>query len=65
MRFGGLLRRRGLGLALVAIGGCFALLVAWARLGPLPAGLLDPQRFTSTTILDRNGEVLFEGLSAT
>ncbi|MCA1734091.1 MAG: transglycosylase domain-containing protein, partial [Acidobacteria bacterium] len=31
----------------------------------LPEGLLDPQRFTSTTILDRNGEVLFEGLSTT
>jgi penicillin-binding protein 1C len=63
MRPGALLRRRGFGFALLAIGGCFALLAAWAWLGPLPQGLLDPQRFTSTTILDRNGEVLFEGLS--
>jgi penicillin-binding protein 1C len=65
MRPGGLRRKWGVGIALVAIAGSLALLAAWARLGPLPEGLLDPQRFTSTTILDRNGEVLFEGLSTT
>ncbi|HEY0592695.1 MAG TPA: penicillin-binding protein 1C [Thermoanaerobaculia bacterium] len=45
---------------------CAALLgfAAWLRLGPLPADLLDPSRFTSITITDRNGVVLFEGLSA-
>ncbi|HEU5162747.1 MAG TPA: penicillin-binding protein 1C, partial [Thermoanaerobaculia bacterium] len=38
---------------------------AWLRLGPLPEGLLDPSRFASLAITDRNGEVLFEGLSTT
>ena len=34
----------------------------WLRLGPLPE--FDPSHFQSTTILDRNGEVLYEPLAA-
>ena len=37
---------------------------AWIRLGPLPAGLLDEaDAVRSTTVLDRNGEVLYEARS--
>jgi penicillin-binding protein 1C len=55
-------RRRFLSIAAaafiaVAIG--FAL---WLRLGPVPA--IDESRFTSTTIVDRNGVVLSEPLSS-
>lgn len=32
----------------------------WLRLGPLPAGLLDRTARTSTTIVDRHGDVLYE-----
>jgi penicillin-binding protein 1C len=39
-------------------------LAAWVLYGPLPEGLLDPGRFASLTITDRNGVVLFEGLAA-
>ena len=39
--------------------------MAWLRLGPLPAGLLDPDPRPSLTIVDRNGEVLFEARSST
>jgi penicillin-binding protein 1C len=35
-------------------------LVAWLRLGPLPAGLLDDPASVSTTVLDRSGAVLYE-----
>ena len=39
-------------------------LVAWIRLGPLPAGLLEEAAAVrSTTVLDRNGEVLYEARS--
>jgi penicillin-binding protein 1C len=38
--------------------------VAWLRAGPLPAGLLDPDQQESTTVLDRNGEVLYEARAA-
>src|SRR5918995_494715 len=34
----------------------------WLRLGPLPAGLLDDTG-TSTLIVDRNGEPMYEALS--
>ena len=38
--------------------------VAWVRLGPLPAGLLDEaDAVRSTTVYDRNGEVLYEARS--
>jgi penicillin-binding protein 1C len=39
-------------------------LLCWIRVGPLPAGLLDGQRSPSTTVLDRNGLVLYEARSA-
>ncbi len=39
--------------------GAIALLV-WMRAGPLPAGLLDTAQIQSTTVFDRNGELLYE-----
>ncbi len=36
----------------------------WLRAGRLPAGLLDLDQPESTTVLDRNGEVLYEALGA-
>jgi penicillin-binding protein 1C len=38
-------------------------LLCWLRLGPLPAGLLDDPASVSTTVLDRNGAVLYEARS--
>ena len=39
-------------------------LTAWIRLGPLPAGLLEEAAAVrSTTVLDRNGQVLYEARS--
>ena len=35
-------------------------LLAWVRLGPLPAGLLDRGRSESTAVLARDGELLYE-----
>jgi penicillin-binding protein 1C len=66
------LRARGLALirrpwvrraaAGAAVGGVLA--ATWVRLGPLPAGLLDEaEAVRSTTVLDRNGEVLYEARS--
>jgi penicillin-binding protein 1C len=46
-----------------AIGGAFAVaivLLVWLRTGPLPDGLLDLVDTHSTTVFDRNGEVLYE-----
>ena len=52
-------RRVAAGLAIAALAGA-----AWIRLGPLPAGLLDEaDAVRSTTVLDRNGEVLYEARS--
>lgn len=39
--------------------------ICWIRLGPVPAGIADPTRFASATIVDRNGVVLYESLSRT
>jgi penicillin-binding protein 1C len=51
--------RVGCGLAVVTLAGA-----AWIRLGPLPAGLLDEaDAVRSTTVYDRNGEVLYEARS--
>ncbi|MFZ2493698.1 MAG: biosynthetic peptidoglycan transglycosylase, partial [Thermoanaerobaculia bacterium] len=36
----------------------------WVRVGPLPPDLLDRSRFAQTTVVDRNGMVLFESLPA-
>ncbi len=38
---------------------------AWLRFGPIDGRLLDPSKHQSTTILDRNGEVLYEPLAST
>ena len=52
-------RRVAAGLAVTGVVGA-----AWVRLGPLPAGLLDEaEAVRSTTVLDRNGEVLYEARS--
>jgi penicillin-binding protein 1C len=40
------------------------LLLLWIYFGPIDRGLLDDARFTSTTVVDRNGVVLYEPLSA-
>lgn len=49
----------------IAIITAVAILAAalWLRLGPLPEGLIDPSRLSSVTVVDRRGEVLFDGLS--
>lgn len=57
----GKLTPRRSALAMLAV---LLLLAAWARLGPLPAGLLDEPASTSTTVLDRHGVLLYEILSA-
>ncbi len=63
-RTSALLRRRAVRrtAAGVAVAGLAA--AAWIRVGPLPAGLLDEaDAVRSTTVLDRNGEVLYEARS--
>jgi penicillin-binding protein 1C len=39
------------------------ILLGWLRCGPLPPGFLDPGSRLSTVVTDRNGVVLYEGLS--
>jgi penicillin-binding protein 1C len=52
-------RRTAAVAAIAAVGAA-----AWIRLGPLPAGLLDEaDAVRSTTVYDRNGEVLYEARS--
>jgi penicillin-binding protein 1C len=52
-------RRIGVGVVVAAVVGA-----VWMRLGPLPPGLLDEaDAVRSTTVLDRNGEVLYEARS--
>lgn len=46
----------------VAVGAA-ALLAAWIRMGPLPPGLLDEAAGSSTLVVDRRGEPLYEALS--
>lgn len=38
-------------------------LAVWLRWGPLPEGFLDPERFVSTEVVDREGRPLYESLS--
>ena len=38
-------------------------LAAWLRCGPIDESLLDPRKHQSLTIVDRNGEVLYEPLA--
>jgi penicillin-binding protein 1C len=47
---------------LVAVAVLLVAMAAWLRLGPVPA--LDEGHFQSTRVVDRNGVVLFESLSA-
>jgi penicillin-binding protein 1C len=57
--------RRRVRIALAALLGTAALSL-WVRLGPLPAGLLDPRSAgVSTMVVDRNGELLYESRSRT
>jgi penicillin-binding protein 1C len=42
---------------------CLFALVAWLRLGPLPAGLLDEPAHPSALVVDRTGVPLYEALS--
>jgi penicillin-binding protein 1C len=52
-------RRTAAALLVVSIAGA-----AWIRMGPLPAGVLDEaDAVRSTTVYDRNGEVLYEARS--
>ena len=39
-------------------------LLVWMRAGPLPSGLLETGQHRSTTVFDRNGEVLYESRSS-
>lgn len=50
----------------VAVAGVVTLAAAlvWLRVGPVDQRLLDEARHRSTTVVDRNGEVLYESLSA-
>jgi penicillin-binding protein 1C len=58
-RLGRALRRP----AVVWSAGTVVALCAWLRLGPLPAGLLDEAAGSSTLVVDRRGEPLYEALS--
>ena len=49
--------------AIIGAGVAALAAVVWLRFGPLPADLLDPGEHQSTTVLDRNGEVLYESRS--
>jgi penicillin-binding protein 1C len=49
--------------AAVAVGLGLIAFVAWLRCGAIPDGLLDDARGRSTTIVDRNGVVLYEARS--
>ena len=51
-------------LILAAAACSLAAFAAWVRLGPLPEGLLEPERRTSTEIVDRNDVPLYEARSA-
>ena len=52
--------RRPLAVASAAL----LVLALWIRLGPLPAGLLDPPAAPSTMVVDRHGAPIYEALSA-
>ncbi len=49
--------------ALLGAAGVTVLLLAWLRLGPLPEGLIDEAAGSSTLVVDRRGEPLYEALS--
>src|SRR5262245_20723020 len=54
-------KRDGLGASGVLL--LFSALVAWARLGPLPDGLFEPER-PSSLVVDRTGVPLYEARAA-
>jgi penicillin-binding protein 1C len=56
-------RRRALVLCALCVS-VVSFLWSWLRLGPLPEGLLDLDRYVSVEIVDRTGEPLYEALSA-
>ena len=49
--------------AVVVAAGVAVLLAAWIRMGPLPEGLLDEAAGSSTLVVDRRGDPLYEALS--
>jgi penicillin-binding protein 1C len=55
--------RRRLGRGLTAVTAVLLAASLWLRLGPLPAGLLEDRRQLSTTVVDRNGHLLYEARS--
>jgi penicillin-binding protein 1C len=64
LRQAGVLRRRAVRRTAAAVAVAAVAGAAWIRVGPLPAGLLDEaEAVRSTTVLDRNGEVLYEARS--
>ena len=52
--------RRTLARSLASVLVALVLAALWIRLGPLPAGLLNVRRDVSTTVVDRNGQLLYE-----
>lgn len=57
-------RRRQLVLAALTTVTALAVVAVWVRVGPLPPGLLDLAEPTSTVVVDRRGEPLYESRSA-
>lgn len=55
-------RRRRIGIGLAAASAVIAA-AAWVRLGPLPAGFVEIAEPTSTLVVDRYGETLYESRS--
>jgi len=51
-------------LVLAGVVAVLLLAAAWVRLGPLPPELLDPPGASSTVVVDRHGEVLYEARAA-
>jgi membrane peptidoglycan carboxypeptidase len=51
------------GYPVVAVAAMFVAACAWIRLGPVSPRVLDQSRFTSVTVVDRNGIVLYEPLA--
>ncbi|MGZ7080867.1 MAG: transglycosylase domain-containing protein, partial [Thermoanaerobaculia bacterium] len=47
-----------------ALAGALVAVAMYVRYGPIDGSLLDPNRFASPTIVDRNGVVLYEPLTA-
>jgi penicillin-binding protein 1C len=50
--------------SVLGVASAAVVLLAWLRMGPLPEGLLDESAGSSTLVVDRRGEPLYEALSA-